>query len=125
GVERSWPAVTAARNAAAEADYAAWTGRLFGDVGLAILCVDEGGATPRITLAELGAIAPVRLVRVARSDNFIRDLLPVEETWRGFYRRYQEALDAAIADGAIAFKSVIAYRTGLDVQQVSESEAQR
>ena len=29
------------------------------------------------------------------------------------------------AEGAIAFKSVIAYRTGLDVQPVSEAEARR
>jgi predicted TIM-barrel fold metal-dependent hydrolase len=123
-VERSWPAVEVARNAAAEADYHAWTGRLFQDVGLDVLLVDEGGAQPRITLEQLRAIAPVTLKRVARSDNFIRDLLPVEETWRGFFRRYQEALEAAIADGAVAFKSVIAYRTGLDVQPVAESEAQ-
>jgi uncharacterized protein len=125
GVARDWSAVTDARNAAAAEDYAAWTGRLFRDVGLDYLLVDEGGAQPRITLSELGSIAPVQLRRVARSDNFIRDLLPAEETWRGFFRRYQEALEAAVAEGAIAFKSVIAYRTGLDVQQVSEAEAQR
>jgi predicted TIM-barrel fold metal-dependent hydrolase len=67
----------------------------------------------------------VRLKRVARADNFIRDVLPEEDTWTRFFQRYQEALDAAIADGAIAFKSVIAYRTGLDVQAVSESEARQ
>jgi hypothetical protein len=124
-VEDDWSAVEAARNAAAEADYRKWTGRLFDDVGLDVLLVDEGGARPRITLDELGAIAPVRLRRVARSDNFVRDLLPCEDTWPGFFRRYQEQLDAAIRDGAIAFKSVIAYRTGLDIQPVSEAEARR
>jgi predicted TIM-barrel fold metal-dependent hydrolase len=125
GVEDDWTAVEAARNAAAQADYRAWTGRLFRDVGLDVLLVDEGGARPRITLDELGRIAPVRLRRVARADNFIRDLLPQEDTWPGFFRRYQEELDAAIQDGAIAFKSVIAYRTGLDVVPVSEAEARR
>ena len=125
GVEDDWTAVEAARNAAAQADYRAWTGRLFRDVGLDVLLVDEGGARPRITLDELGGIAPVRLRRVARADNFIRDLLPQEDTWPGFFRRYQEELDAAIQDGAIAFKSVIAYRTGLDVVPVSEAEARR
>ena len=63
------------RNAAASVDYRAWAGRLFADVGLDYLLVDEGGALPRITLQELGEIAPVHLRRVARSDNFIRDLL--------------------------------------------------
>jgi uncharacterized protein len=124
-VEDDWSAVETARNAAAQADYRAWTGRLFQDVGLDVLLVDEGGARPRITLQELGAIAPVRLRRVARSDNFIRDLLPQEDAWPGFFRRYQEELEAAIQDGAIAFKSVIAYRTGLDIQPVSEADARR
>jgi predicted TIM-barrel fold metal-dependent hydrolase len=124
-VDDDWPSVTRARNAAAGADYRAWTGRLFADAGLDTLLVDEGGAQPCITLDELGRIVPLRLRRVARTDNFIRDLLPVEDSWPRFFRRYQEALAAAITDGAIAFKSVIAYRTGLDVEPVSEDEARR
>ncbi len=76
-------------------------------------------------LEELGAIVPVRLRRVARVDNFIRDLLVEEDGWATLFRRYQEALAEAIAGGAIAFKSVIAYRTGLDIQPVSEDEARR
>jgi uncharacterized protein len=123
GVDDDWSAVAAARNAAAAIDYRAWTGRLFQDVGVSALCVDEGGARPRITLEELGAIAPVMLRRVARSDNIIRDLLPDVDEWSAFFDRYQAALDEAIRDGAIAFKSVIAYRSGLDVQVVSEAEA--
>jgi predicted TIM-barrel fold metal-dependent hydrolase len=124
-VEDDWDTVVAARNGVAEADYRAWTMRLFGDAGIDTLLVDEGGSRPRITLDELGSIAPVRLRRVARSDNFIRDLLPVHDTWAAFFQAYQAALDDAIADGAIAFKSVIAYRTGLDVKPVSEDEARR
>jgi len=124
-VPDDWESVVAARNAVSQADYRAWTGRLFADAGIDMLLVDEGGARPRITLDDLGSIAPVRLRRVARADNFVRDLLPEEDDWSRFCQRYQEALDAAIADGAIAFKSVIAYRTGLDVQPVSESEARQ
>lgn len=124
-VEDEWDAVLAARNAVAQADYRAWTVRLFADAGIDTLLVDEGGSRPRITLDELGSIAPVRLRRVARSDNFIRDLLPEADTWPAFFQGYQEAVAAAIADGAIAFKSVIAYRTGLDVQPVSEAEARQ
>jgi len=124
-VANDWPSVEAARNAAAAADFRGWTGRLFHDCGLEVLCVDEGGAQPRITLGELGAIAPVQLRRVARSDNFIRDLLPEVDHWPTFLDRYQAALNAAIDDGAIAVKSVIAYRTGLDVRLVSEAEAKQ
>jgi uncharacterized protein len=124
-VEDDWDTVVAARNAVAHADYRAWTMRLFSDAGILGLLVDEGGALPRITLDELGSIAPVQLRRVARSDNFIRDLLPKADTWSSFFQSYQAALEDAIADGAIAFKSVIAYRTGLDVEAVSEAEARR
>ena len=123
GVDEDWQTVTAARNAAAGQDYRAWTARLFADVGIDALMVDEGGSRPRITLDELGAIAPVRLRRVARTDNIIRDLLPDGDAWPRFLARYDEGLEAAIADGALAFKSVIAYRTGLDVQPVAEDVA--
>jgi hypothetical protein len=122
-VEETWPAVVEARNTVAGADYRAWTTRLFADVGLQTLLVDEGGSQPRITLAELGQIVPARLLRVARTDNFIRDILPAADTWPAFLERYDAALTSAIADGAIAFKSVIAYRTGLDVQVRPEAEA--
>jgi uncharacterized protein len=124
-VERDWAEVAQARNAAADANYADWTARLFRDVGLEWLLVDEGGAQPRITLPELREIAPVNARRVARSDNFVRDLLAREDDWSRFFQAYQHALDAAIDDGAIAFKSVIAYRTGLDIQPVSEADARR
>jgi hypothetical protein len=125
GVSADWPSVEAARNAGARDDYRAWTGRLFDDVRLEVLCVDEGGSLPRITLEELGSIVPAKLRRVARSDNFIRDLLPETSDWPEFFSRYQAALDEAIRDGAIAIKSVIAYRSGLDVAPVSETEARR
>src|SRR6202022_2230712 len=124
-VDDDWDTVVAARNAVSEADYRAWTVRLFADAGIDTLLVDEGGSRPRITLDELGSIAPVRLRRVARSDNFIRDLLPEEDPWTGFFQHYQSALDAAIADGAIALKSVIAYGTGRAVEPVSEAEARQ
>jgi hypothetical protein len=124
-VDETWPAVIQARNAVAGSDYRAWTTRLFDDVRLFALLVDEGGARPRITLNELSQTVPARLRRVARSDNFIRELLPEADEWPTFFRRYTESLEAAIDDGAIAFKSVIAYRTGLDVAPVSEAEARR
>jgi hypothetical protein len=124
-VEEDWDTVVAARNDAAGADYRAWTGRLFRDVAMDVLLVDEGGARPRITLDELGKHVPARLRRVARTDNFVRDLLPEEDSWSRFFERYQQELDSAIADGAIAFKSVIAYRTGLNIEIVPEDEARR
>jgi uncharacterized protein len=124
-VDEDWTTVTQARNSAAESDYRGWTERLFKDVRIDALLVDEGGSTPMITLAELGKHVPARLRRVARTDNFVRDLLSKQDTWSGFLDGYQRALDSAINDGAVAFKSVIAYRTGLDVQPVSEDEAKR
>src|SRR5437763_6763685 len=117
-VEEEWKSVADARNATAANDYRTWTERLFKDVAIDALMVDEGGATPRIRLDELSKHVPARLRRVARADNFIRDLLPQEFSWSQFVERFQQELDGAIAEGAIAFKSVIAYRTGLDVQPV-------
>src|SRR5438045_318333 len=66
-VDDDWTSVTAARNAAAEADYHGWTARLFDEARIVGLLVDEGGAQPRITLDELAAHVPGRLYRVARA----------------------------------------------------------
>ena len=74
-VDEDWAAVSAERNAAAAADYRAWTARLFGDAAITGLLIDEGGAQPRITLDDLGRYVPAALHRVARADNFVRDLL--------------------------------------------------
>ena len=123
GVDEDWHTIVTARNQLAKQDYRAWTGRLFADAGLDTLLVDEGGSRPRITLNELSRIVPIQLRRVARTDNFVRDLLAEEDAWPRFFQRYQEALDDAIQDGAIAFKSVIAYRTGLDIHPVTEANA--
>jgi len=122
-VEPDWPTVTTARNSHAQSDYRAWTARLFSDAGLQTLLVDEGGGVPRITLSELSAYVPGQLLRVARADNFVRDLLLDGDSWPRFFQRYQDALDDALNGGAVAVKSVIAYRTGLDVSQPTESEA--
>ena len=103
-VDEDWRTVVDARNSAAEADYRAWTDRLFKDVGIDGLLVDEGGGKPRITLDELGKHVPARLWRVARTDNFIRDLLLETDNWPRFFERYQRELEAAIADGAIALE---------------------
>src|SRR5439155_22920641 len=86
GVADDWETVVTARNAVAGADYRAWTARLFGDAGIDTLLVDEGGSG--ITLGQLAAIVPVRLRRVARFDNFLRDLLPEKDTWTAFFQGY-------------------------------------
>src|SRR5438105_3357697 len=72
GVDEDWEAVAKARNGVAGTDYRGWAERLFKDAGIDTLLVDEGGAKPRITLDQsgLGKIAPARLRRVARTDNF-------------------------------------------------------
>jgi len=55
------------------------------------------------------------------------ETVPPLEAARAAFRqeRYHDALDGAIADGAVAFKSVIAYRTGLDVAPVAETDARQ
>src|SRR3954449_12118216 len=76
GVADTWEAVTEARNREAGKDYRAYTTRLFNDAGLVGLMMDEGGSRPRVTPDDLEQIQPATVRRVARTDNFIRDLLP-------------------------------------------------
>src|SRR5262249_8922935 len=94
GVGEDWEAVAAARHEAAGTDYRGWAERLFKDAVIDTLLIDEGGPTPRASIDQrMGGLAPARLRRVARTDNFVRDLLKEETGWEAFFRRYGEALN--------------------------------
>lgn len=127
GCEQRWEAVVDARNARAQADYGAFVGALVADAAIAGLIVEDGPSNPRIPIEEFASRSPVPLTRIARLENHQRDLLSERDL--GFdelRRRYRDALEADVAAGAVGFKSLIAYRTGLDVDPgVSEGDARR
>jgi hypothetical protein len=123
GCEPTNEAVSAARLERLRADATGYLQELWRDARVEGLVVDEGFPLPIIPSAELEREAGVPVHRVVRIEPWIaedRDNVPG-------YDELEDALsarlDAAVGAGAVAFKSVIAYRTGLDITHPSAADA--
>jgi uncharacterized protein len=115
-------AVTAAREAALGSDAVAYTKGLLDAAGVVAVLSDEGYPQPPIPATEFAASIGVTVHRVARLEPWILqrrdgsfdDLVSGVES---------DANEAASDPNCVAFKSIVAYRTGLDVGDPSPAEA--
>ncbi|MGH2634682.1 MAG: amidohydrolase family protein [Actinomycetota bacterium] len=122
GCEPTRAAVTAARSAALKADAVGYTKGLLEAAGVVAVLSDEGFPQPPIPADEFAATIGVTVHRVARlepwilrrRDGSIDDLVAGVEA---------DATEAAADPNCVAFKSIVAYRTGLDVGDPSAGEA--
>jgi uncharacterized protein len=115
-------AVTKARAAAIESDAAGYTKGLLDAAGIVAVLSDEGFPQPPIPADEFSKTVGVTVHRVARLEPWIlrhRDG-SFDELVGGVEA---EATDAASDPNCVAFKSIVAYRTGLDVGDPSATEA--
>jgi uncharacterized protein len=122
GCEPTREAVTAARDAALRADPVAYTKGLMDAAGVVAVLSDEGYPQPPIPAYEFAETIGVRVHRVARLEPWILarrdgsfdDLVSGVEA---------DATEAAGDPNCVAYKSIVAYRTGLDVGDPSPDDA--
>lgn len=122
GCENTREAVTSAREEALQADAVAYTKGLLDAAGVVAILSDEGFPQPPIPADEFASTVGVTVHRVTRLEPWILqhrdgsfdDLVSGVKT---------EATDAAADPDCVAYKSIVAYRTGLDVGDPSASEA--
>jgi len=122
GCERTREAVAVAREAALHADPVAYTKSLLDAAGVVAVLADEGYPQPPIPAPEFAGTIGVPVHRVARLEPWILarrggsfdDLVAGVET---------DATEAASDPNCVAYKSIVAYRTGLDVGDPSPSQA--
>lgn len=125
GVEPNLEAVLKERNEAVEKDYTGYVRRLYGDAGLNTLVFDFGNPQPALNPAEVDAELPVEVVPLFRIEPLIAELLRTDAGPREFLERFEEATSEALSRGGYrGLKSVIAYRTGLDVSPLSRTRDQ-
>jgi uncharacterized protein len=125
GVEPDLDAVLEARNAAVAGGYTEYVSRLYGDVGLDTVIFDFGIPLPMLDVAAVRSELPVEVVPVFRIEPLIADLLKIDIGWTEFQRRYDDTIADALANqGFKGVKSIIAYRTGLDVSPLSRTPDQ-
>ncbi len=113
--------VLAARNAIPLADLA---NKMWQDQNSEALFIDYGfGAAINYTVAELRPMIKQRITMLLRLETFAQDLILQHATFRQVEDAYIAGVEAARANGHIGLKSIIAYRTGLDIQLVTRDEA--
>jgi hypothetical protein len=100
----------------------AYLERLWAHCGLRAMVVDDGYPLPRVDPQEMARDAGITVHRVVRIEPLI------EQARAATYAELEDGVSAlleqACADDAIAIKSVIAYRTGLDVMETPRSEVE-
>ncbi len=117
--------VAAARDDVAARDWGSWLRRLFDDAGLIGMIVDEAlhpddPAHPTAVYAELAG-RPVW--KMARLDPLVDRLVGSGATAAEAVDAVEGFMSGAAAEGAVAFKTVLAYRTGLRVDPGADIEA--
>jgi predicted TIM-barrel fold metal-dependent hydrolase len=122
GCDATPAAVAAAR--AEQSDERAWAERLFRDANIEALVVDTGYPRPPVDMAAFRAITPAEILTIFRIEPLIKTLVDDGVDWPEFAQRFDEAIARAIQDeGYVGLKSIIAYRTGLDIDIGYESDA--
>ena len=107
-----------------ETDEEAYVTRLFEDGRIEALVVDTGYPQPPIDMTAFRALTPVPLAPIFRIEPAIHSMLKARLTYDEMVRRYDEGIRRAIRDeGYRGLKSIIAYRTGLDVDLAHAGEA--
>ncbi len=119
GVEGE-PAVLAARAGRSAADLVT---ALYADAGIEALVVDTGFPPAAAAPPALMSAGGVRRAELLRLELLFQDLVAAHAT----YDDLLEALAAALADvrgqGLAGFKSIVGYRTGLDVRRWAPEDA--
>src|SRR5829696_5110681 len=125
GTEPDVDAVVEARNKAVEAGYNDYVKRLCADAGIETIVFDFGMPLPILPMAAVKAEVPIEIVPVFRIEPLIAELLKTGIGWSEFKQRFDETCDNALRNkGYRGLKSIIAYRTGLDVSPLSRTPDQ-
>lgn len=125
GCEPKIEVVVAERNRAVQADYRGYVQRLYAACNLTTLVADFGYPQPPMDPDQFAREVPVEVVPIFRIEPLIAELLEMDIGWDEFRRRYDDAIARAIErQGYRGLKSIIAYRTGLDISPLSRTPDQ-
>jgi hypothetical protein len=123
GCEPHEVTVLAARK---ERDEAGLTGTLLRAANVETLLIDTGHPPPEEVLPrdELGRLGGCRTEPMLRLEILMERLLAEHDSLSEVKEALAEALDDVQGQGYVALKSIVAYRTGLDVREWTGEEAE-
>jgi len=87
--------------------------------------MDFGNPLPQVDVETFRQEVGVEVVPLVRIEVVIQELLDADYGWSEFSRRYDDMLSEALTNGGYkGLKSIIAYRTGLDIDPASRNPDQ-
>jgi hypothetical protein len=121
GCDATLEAVVAARAVQPEE---AWAARLFRDAKIDLLLCDYGyGGDDVYDHAAMQRLVPCRVEPILRLERLAEQLIVQSDSFSQTVDAYVAAAGRARADGYVALKSIIAYRSGLQIEAVFRDEA--
>ncbi|MCG6911435.1 MAG: amidohydrolase family protein [Deltaproteobacteria bacterium] len=107
-------------------DCSAYIKQLLSDQNIVGLFVDDGYPQPRVAPEDFEALTGAPVHRVVRIEPLILSAIHNADNFIDCEKRYVELLEQAAKDPrTIAFKTIIAYRTGLDVANPSQEQVKK
>lgn len=114
-------AVAAAR--AAVQDERTYRAHLFSSEQIEAIVADTGYPWPPVNVEAYAELTPVPVLRVFRIEPLIKQLLADRLDFDALAGQFDARIRKAIReDGFVAVKSIIAYRTGIDINPASEGD---
>ncbi|MCK5588556.1 MAG: hypothetical protein KAI34_07530 [Candidatus Lokiarchaeota archaeon] len=115
------------------ADFRNFLTELFADACLEALIIDDGFSEiavdkplQTIEWTEFEKLVPIQIVRISRIENLIKNALLTSTNFDDFLVNYDNEMNTAITKyNSSGFKSIVAYRTGLNVGNPDESDARK
>ena len=119
------PTVVAVLAARGQIDEATWTARLFADANIGMVLCDYGyGGADAYDHATMQALLPCPVHPVLRLERLAEELIVAQPTFDQMIDAFAATVAAARAHGIVSLKSIVAYRTGLQID-APEPEAAR
>lgn len=123
--EEDLASIVEARNKKAE-DFSTYTQALFEDVNLQGLIMDFGYPTPPLDRKEYERMSGTRVWEIRRIEQVMTDLRSKRLHFEGFVEAYRSELQQSLSRGeVVGLKTIIAYRSGLEVAEMDGEVAAR
>jgi predicted TIM-barrel fold metal-dependent hydrolase len=118
------PALESVLEARAGRPYAAWTRELFAEVNIELLYCDYGyGGGEALQHEEMQALLPCPVRPILRLETLAEDLILKHNTFGQAVDAFVAEVSQARANGYVALKSIIAYRSGLAIGPATRLKA--
>lgn len=104
-----------------DVDLQSYTHELLSDAGVGTILADTG--IPDVPIEEFRTYTDAGIHPILRIETIIEELLPEHDEFDVLETAFEERIEAALGGEHVGLKSVIAYRSGLDVSPADRSAA--